>query len=104
MRYAIVINLDYESYFVDDCKFVWERIRQEMENSGFRMDKRLFTIDSSEEAACDTARTVIERLNRSPKLQGIDVYSYMKDFYGYDHSNAVNLMLPSTKNIVVELR
>jgi len=103
MRYAIVINLDYETYYADDCRFVWNHIRQEMMEAGFIMDKRIFTIDASEKDACDLARDVIEKLNTGGKLKGIDIYNYMREFYGYDHSDSVNLLMPVSDSFLVEL-
>jgi len=103
MRYAIVINLDYETFFADDCRFVWNNIKTEMMEAGFILDKRLFTIDRDGKEAGELARDVIENLNQSRKLQGVDIYSYMRDFYGYDHSEAVNLLLPTTDSFLLEM-
>ncbi|VAW73185.1 hypothetical protein MNBD_GAMMA12-550 [hydrothermal vent metagenome] len=102
MRYAIVINLDYQTFYADDCRFVWSKIKQGMLDAGFIMDKRLFTIDTSEEDACELAREVIEGLDNR-KLQGIDIFSYVLDFYGYDHSDSVNLLMPASDSFLVEL-
>jgi hypothetical protein len=105
MRYAIVINIDYETYYHEDCRFVWKKIREGMIEAGFVSDHRLFTINAkSEEEACELARKVIDRLNRSREIHGIDIYSYLKEFYGYDHSEAVNLLVPATEHIQVEMR
>ncbi len=103
MRYAIVINLDYETFYADDCRLVWSKIKQEMLEAGFIMDKRLFTIDSPEKEACELAREAIDNLSDSRKLQGVDVFSYVRDFYGYDHSDSVNLLMPTSDSFLVEL-
>lgn len=103
MRYAIVINLDYETFYADDCHFVWNNIKQEMLDAGFIMDKRLFTIDRPEDEACELAREVIDNLNESRKLKGVDVYTYMREFYGYDHSDSVNLLMPMSDSFLVEM-
>lgn len=103
MRYAIVINLDYETFYADDCLFIWGKIKQEMMHSGFIMDKRLFTIDRSEQDACSLAREVIDKLSKSGNLKGADIFSYIRDFYGYDHSDSVNLLMPVSDSFLVEL-
>ncbi len=104
MRYAIVINMDYDSFNADDCKNVWNKIRSTMVEAGFVVDKRLFTIDLPGLQACERARQVIEGLSQGKHTEGADLYTYMKDFYGYDHSYSVNLLLPNAGSIVVELR
>lgn len=103
MSYAIVINLDYLSHQKKDCNFVWNLIKKDMLNAGFILDKRLLVSKSTQNEACHVARNVIEQLNSSKKMQGVDVYSYLKDFYGYDHSDSVNLLLPDSDGFVVEV-
>jgi len=104
MSYAIVINLDYTSFHYEDCNFVWSAIKDNMLEAGFILDKRLLVTKQAEDDACETARCVIEELNQSKGLLGIDIYSYMKEFYGYDHSDAVNLLLPTKESFIVELQ
>lgn len=102
MSYAIVINLDYVSQAKENCAYVWKIIKQNMINSGFILDKRLLISKKTKLEACQAAREVINNLNTCNQLNGIDVYSYLKDFYGYDHSNSVNLLLPDEDGIIVE--
>lgn len=101
MRYAIVINLDYNSYPDQECLKIWVLIRDHMINAGFRLEGRLFTAEMSEEEACKLSRDVIDEVNKTPGFDG-DIINYIKDFYCYDHSHTVNLLLPPTENIKLE--
>ena len=104
MSYAIVINLDYTSYHPQDCNMVWTAIRDTMIEAGFILDKRLLVSKQPKQLACEAARHVIEQLNRSKAVGGIDIYSYLKDFYGYDHSQSINLLLPEPESFLVEVQ
>ncbi len=104
MSYAVVINLDYTSFHFEDCNFVWNAIKENMMEAGFVLDKRLLVSKGEEEQVCRTARDVIDDLNRSKELKGIDIYSYLKEFYAYDHSDAVNLLLPEKNAILLEIQ
>ena len=99
MRFAIVINLDYDTNPEEICRRLWIEIRDAMMDAGFRLEGRLFTIEESEEVACDLARDIIERLNGSDFMVDQDIYNFLKEFYGYDHSRTVNLLLPPTTEI-----
>lgn len=103
MRYAIVINLDYNSNPEQECLRIWTLIRDSMIDSGFRLEGRLFTAEMSEQDACKVARDVIDEVNKNPEFdQNGDIINYIKDFYCYDHSHTVNLLLPPTESIKLE--
>jgi len=103
MRYAIVINLDYNSYPEQECLKIWALIRERMVNSGFRLEGRLFTAEMSEEEACKVSREAMDEINKDPRFEGkSDIVNYIKDFYCYNHSDTVNLLLPPTENIKLE--
>lgn len=99
MRYAIVINLDYDSNPGSDCHQVWDLIRARMQAAGFRLEGRLFTTDLSPEEACTSARAIVNALDEDTVLAPAGVFSYLKEFYGYDHTHSVNLLLPPSDNI-----
>ena len=99
MRYAIVINLDYNSKSTEECKTLWLKIRDRMIDSGFRLEGRLFTTEMDPEEARDIATEIIESLNQEPPFIRTDPYSYLKEFYGYDHTSTINLLLPPTESI-----
>ena len=102
MRYAIVINLDYDTNPAEQCRQVWRLIHERMAEAGFRAEGRLFTTDLVSAIACERARQVVEALDREPLLTGTGAYTFLKEFYGYDHSETVNLLLPPTDNIELD--
>ncbi len=101
MRYAIVINIDYISNPEDTCKRLWSLIRQSMMDHGFRLEGRIFTIEQDPETACELARQAIDNLDLS-SLGIDDVYVYLKEFFGYDNSETVNLLLPPSADILID--
>ncbi|MCK9532141.1 MAG: hypothetical protein M0R77_16510 [Gammaproteobacteria bacterium] len=102
MRYAINLNLDYASHEHGQVKALFQRLRSDLIEAGFRQDGRLFTIELPEAEACGLARNVIEATSRQ---QGFgDIYAFVKEFYGFDFETANNLLLPPADNIgVVEM-
>jgi len=102
MRYAIVINLDYDTNPPSDCHVVLDTLRERMIAKGFRLEGRLFTIELDEISACDLAREVVDNMDDAPAVNGKGMYSFLKEFYGYDHTGAVNLLLPPANNILLE--
>lgn len=102
MQYAVVINLDYESYPYDECRALWALIRQRMVDAGFRNDGRLFTIDLPADDAADRARAVINDIEAMPEYQDQLLNDYIKEFYGYDHGSSINLLLPPVAGIEID--
>lgn len=103
MRYAIVINLDYNSHPEQECLSIWALIRDRMVNSGFRMEGRLFTAEMSEDEACKISREVIDEVNKDHRFENSgDVFNYINEFYCYNHTHTVNLLLPPTENIKLD--
>jgi hypothetical protein len=103
MRYAIVINLDYDSNTYEECHSIWEDIRTYMMDAGFRIEGRLFTTTLDGVEACEVARNVMDQINELPEYQNIDLYGYLKEFYGYDHTKTVNLLLPPEDTMTIEI-
>lgn len=101
MRYAIVINIDYVSNDDDTCGRLWLALRQRMIEYGFRLEGRVFTIDSSQEDACQVARDIIEIVG-AEMSEIDDIYTYLKEFFGYDSTETVNLLLPPAAAILLE--
>jgi hypothetical protein len=107
MRFAILVNLDYQNYSYELCRFLWNELRVKMVNAGFLLDGRIFTIDLPPAEASNLARKVIESMNEDieeydyPEFYGKDIYSFIKEFYGFDLSNTVNLLLPPVEHIQV---
>ncbi len=99
MRYAIVINLDYDTNPGNDCHRVWDLVSAKMQAAGFRLEGRLFTTDRSPDDAGAVARAIMNALDEDPALAPAGVFSFLKEFYGYDHTHSVNLMLPPNDDI-----
>jgi len=100
MRYGIMINLDYDSNPYDHCREIWQSIRNGMVEAGFRIEGRLFTIQMPPEDACELARSVIEQVDSNLSYSS-GIFAYLREFYGYDNSNTINLMLPPSDNFEI---
>ena len=100
MRYGIMINLDYESYTYEECHELWQSIRNAMVEAGFRNEERLFTIAEDGDKACELAKAVLDQVN-DHEYPDHDIYTYLKEFYGYDHTNTKNLLLPPAEGLEV---
>lgn len=101
MGYAIVINLDYENNPADVCQEIWDVIKINMLEAGFRLDNRLFTMNRDSEEALALARSVMEGIEAHLDFDKKRVFRYIKDFYGYDMANTTNLLVPGSGEIEV---
>ncbi len=101
-QYAIVINLDYASYPYEQCRRLWSEVTARMAEAGFRNDGRLFTTTMPADEACDIARGVVDSLEELDEFRGRLLNDYIKEFYGYNHSSSVNLLLPPVEGIQIE--
>lgn len=102
MRYAVIINLDYEGKSNEHCRQVWRLIRQFMVDFGFRSEGRLFTIESPEQDVCDLARQAMDAIGQHDFFQADDFFGYLKEFYCYNHSGSINLLLPPSEGFELE--
>ncbi len=98
MRYGIMINLDYDTHPYEECRDIWLDIRNAMVEGGFRIEGRLFTIEMPVEDAGKLACSIMEEVNKNV-ITDRDLFDFLKEFYGYDHTQTVNLLLPPTDNI-----
>lgn len=103
VRYAVVVNLDYETHPAEQCRLLWDEIESHMVAAGFRCDGRIFTIDLPEAEAAQRARAVIESLEMPHRdFYHKRIYNYLRDFYGFDLACTTNLMLPPADQIEIE--
>ena len=102
MRYAIVINMDYDNQSPEVCSEIWHIIKDKMIAVGFLANGRNFTINKSEQEACELARAVIEGIEEHLEYHNKRIYRYLKEFYGFNMADTINLMLPSMDGISVE--
>jgi len=102
MRYDIIINLDYENYDHERVFGVFTEIQQAMQEAGFVTDGRRFTIDAPPAEAQALARGAIENLERRYQGNSSTIIPMIKEFFGFQPTNAINLLLPPTEEIHVE--
>lgn len=102
MRYDIIINLDYEGCNNDELHELIVEIQQAMQDSGFVMDGRRFTIDLPPQEAQAVARGVIDGIEIQYQSRGKSIIPCIREFFGFEPSNATNLLLPPTEEILVQ--
>ena len=102
MRYDIIINLDYENHDEERLRGLFAEIQEEMQQAGFVMDGRRFTLDSPIEEAQCLARGAIDLLEQRHQEQGESIIPMIREFFGFEPNNTVNLLLPPTDEIHVE--
>lgn len=102
MRYDIIINLDYESCNSEELHELIVEIQQAMQESGFVMDGRRFTIDLPPREAQIVARGVIDNIEKHYLAKGKSIIPCIREFFGFEPSNATNLLLPPTEEILVQ--
>jgi hypothetical protein len=102
MRHAIVINLDYGTHPYEQCHALWGQISEKMTGAGFRHEGRLFTIGLPRKEAYGLARNVIDQMEEDRDYYEKEIHIYLKEFYGFDLEDSVNLMLPPTDSIKLD--
>jgi hypothetical protein len=101
MRYVVIINLDYQNYDQNKLKSLFAVISTAMQENGFIVDGRRFTIDAEPGEAQRLARFVIDEVEREYSAIGESVYTYIREFFGFEVALADNLLLPPNENIEV---
>ena len=94
MRYVVIINLDYENYEHGKLKALFNDISARMQERGYLVDGRRFTVDAEPEEAQHLARFVIDELEQEYNGRGESIYIYIKEFFGFQVEHADNLLLP----------
>lgn len=102
MRYNIIINLDYQNHNAQQLRDLFAEIRQAMQEAGFVLDGRRFTIDVPVVQAHSLARGVIEAVEQRHQARGGSIIPLIKEFFGFEPSNTINLLLPPTEEFHVE--
>jgi hypothetical protein len=101
MRYVVIINLDYQSYEHGKLRALYAVISEAMQERGFVVDGRRFTIDTEPDEAQHLARFVLEQVEQQYNAKGESIYVYIKEFFGFEVESAVNLLLPPNDDIEV---
>jgi len=102
MRYDIIINLDYESGGDEDLHALFGEIQQAMLDAGFLIDGRRFTIDRPPREAQTAARKAIDLIEERHLAKGKSMIPCIREFFGFEPSNATNLLLPPPEEILVQ--
>ena len=102
MAYAIVINLDYVNHSTATCKEMWDTICEQFVANGFRRDGRIFTINGDKETATEIARKIIDGIESHLDFSEKRIFSYMKDFYGFDLDKTENLLMPPDDSFILD--
>ena len=102
MRYDIVINLDYENHSQEQLHGLYDEIRLMMQEAGFVMDGRRFTIDVPPAEAQALARNTIDALEERHLARGRSIFPMIREFFGFEPTNSINLLLPPSEDIFVE--
>lgn len=101
MTYIIVINLDYDNNDQSWCHELWEHISAGMLEAGFHRDGRNFSINMPEAEAERLGREVLSELEKMLRFEKKDIWSVMKECYGYDLDKVSNFLLPPADTIEV---
>jgi len=101
MRYDVIINLDYDSSSDEDLHELFVEIQRVMQDNGFVMDGRRFTIDLPPREAQLLARTAVDSIEQRHHKQGRSIIPLIREFFGFEPNNATNLLLPPTEEILV---
>lgn len=100
--HVIVINLDYEFNSEAVCAQLWKKINEAIIAAGFRSQERSFYINLPENEANALARKTIDEIDKQQKINGKEIYYYLKCFYSFQMQYISNLLLPNSENIEVE--
>ncbi len=103
MQVAILITLEYQHPPYEENHFIWTEIYEMMLKAGFSYTSRLFVINVDKaDQAYNLARATIESMEEHLPFDERRLHRHIKDFYGFEFKDAVNLLLPCADNIEVD--
>lgn len=98
-----MITLEYEHAPYEENHFLWTEIHEAMLNAGFSYTSRLFVISVDKvDQAYILAHATIESMEDHVPFDERRLHHHIKDFYGFEFNDAVNLLLPCVNNIEVD--
>lgn len=101
MRYGVVVNMDYTSNPYEEASQLFADIEQGLLRHGFRREGRVFTNNLPPAETFALARQVLDEVSELQQHQGKDLFHYIKEFFGFEIVNVVNLLLPDSSDISV---
>jgi hypothetical protein len=102
MNTAIVINLNYEQCGQDLCTRYWHQIEDVMEAAGFIKNNRMFLSNLQQDEAFEVARWLIGQMEEHSKANRFSLIQSIREFYGLDYRQLVNLLTPPKQLIEVD--
>jgi len=101
MRYGVVINMDYGNNSYEETSMLFDDIEKALLRHGFRREGRVFTTDLPPAQTYTLARKVLDEVADKEQHRHKDLFHFIKEFYGFEIVNVVNLLLPDTSEISV---
>lgn len=94
MPSAIVINLDYEGRPVERCRRVWESVDRHFQAAGFSRHRRVFVSPLDNAQAVQTAKAVLNSVEREMEAEGIAIFDIIAEFYCFAFDRMNDLLDP----------
>lgn len=102
MQSAIVINFDYENSDYGTLRGLYRDVRGALLEAGFRQEERMFISNMGADEACEVARGIVEGLEVHHEFFKKEIFKYIKEFYGFEMDNVMNMMVPGGSGIQVD--
>jgi len=99
---TVIINLDYETFPIMECRKIRSLIEKGMSEAGFTQNNRLFISNVDSEIAFARARDVMHRVERECRDDGVDILHCARGFYGIPCSQIVDLIPTAAHEITVD--
>ena len=103
MKTAIIINLDYETQSIVNCRRLWGIIEMRMSEIGFTKNSRRFVTTMDSDTACKQARSVIDSIEAEYRTKGQSALAFIRDFYSVPCDQIINLAPPVAHAIEVDM-
>jgi hypothetical protein len=100
---AIVISLHYETHAFVKCRNLWQSICERMSDAGFTRKGNRFVAVLDVDRASRSARRVLDGIESEYCARGQSAWEYIRDFYAVPEHAIVDLALPTTHAIEVDL-
>ena len=103
MATAIIISLHYETQTFVTCGKLWDTLCKRMVDAGFVRKGNRFVTAMNEDFAGRNARRVLDGIESEFCARNQSAWEHIRDFYAVPDSAIVDLALPTTHAIEVDL-
>ena len=100
---AIVISLDYEAHSFIRCRKLWDSLCARMQDAGFTRHGDRFVNSLDVDAASRLARQVLDGIDSELCASKRSAWECIRDFYAVPESAIVDLAVPSSHAIEVDV-